>query len=146
VAGVTRGVEHRHEAAEGVPVHDRARDPDCVTEVSDCVGTELEAPRRRVAPVGTPVSGQVEVDDLRDFREPGEGGLEVGVVEAPGPAVQEHDGGPLAHLRALSDEGGAIDIEPESGPIYRDTHRPRSIAEWSRGAVPRAPLRLLSRR
>ena len=68
------------------------------------------------------MTGQVQVDDLRHVREPREVGLEVGVVEAPGPAVQQHDGGPLAHLRAVGHEREALDVEPQSLPVHVNLH------------------------
>ena len=101
MAGVAYRVDHGDEAAQGVPVDDRPADTERVAEVADTVGTRLEAPARRVAPLGTAMTGQVQVNDLRYVREPCEVRLEVGVVEAPGPAVQQHDGGPLSHLGAV---------------------------------------------
>ena len=68
------------------------------------------------------MTGQVQVNDLRYVREPCEVRLEVGVVEAPGPAVQQHDGGPLAHLGAVGHEREALDVEPEPLPVHVDLH------------------------
>ena len=90
--GVPRRVEHRHEAAERVPVDDRSDDAERVAEGADVVGARLEAPVPRVAPVGTAVAAQIEVHDLCRLREPVEVGLEVRVVEAPRAAVEEHHG------------------------------------------------------
>src|SRR5512132_4000872 len=56
-----------------------------VAEPGDVVGRAGEAPARRVAPGRAAMAGQVQVDDLGDLGQPGEVGLEVGVVEAPGP-------------------------------------------------------------
>ena len=124
MAGVAYRVDHGDEAAQGVPVDDRPADTERVAEVADSVGTRLEAPARRVAPLGTAMTGQVQVNDLRYFRQPCEVGLEVGVVEAPGPAVQQHDGGPLSHLRAVGHERQALDVEPEPLPVHVDLHAP----------------------
>jgi len=45
---------------------------------------------------------------------PSPGGLvPVVVVETPGPAMQQHDGGPLAHRRAVGHERGAVDVKPK---------------------------------
>ena len=46
----------------------------------------FEAPRASVAPVGTAVPAQIEVDDLGMLGEPAEVRLEVGmVIDCPGP-------------------------------------------------------------
>ena len=40
----------------------------------------------------------------------------------PRPAVQQHDGGPLAHLGAVGHECGAFDVEPQTCPFHVDVH------------------------
>ena len=65
MAGVTYRVDLGDEAAQGVSVDDRPADTERVAEVADTVGTRLEAPALRIAPVGTAVTGQVQVNDLR---------------------------------------------------------------------------------
>jgi hypothetical protein len=106
--------------------------PRGVAKAADGVAAELEAPARRIAPLGAAVSRQIEIDDLRHLRESGEVGLEVGVVEASGPAVQQHDGRPVAHRRAFGHESGPLDVEPQAAPIDLDLHR----------SLPRAPRTL----
>jgi hypothetical protein len=59
-----------------VPEDDRPLDAERVAEAADVVGAGLEAPRGRVTPVRTPVTAQVDVDDLRVLGEPVEVGLE----------------------------------------------------------------------
>jgi hypothetical protein len=68
------------------------------------------------------VSAQVQVDNLRLSRQAGKVGLEVGVVVALGPAVQQHHGGPLRHLRAAGHGRGTVNIEPQPGPVHLDVH------------------------
>jgi hypothetical protein len=106
-----------------VPVDDRLADAEGVAKVADGVAAELEAPARRIAPLGAAVSRQIEIDDLRHLRESGEVGREVRVIEAPGPTVQQHDGGSLAHRRPLGHERGAVDVEPQAAPIDLDLQR-----------------------
>ena len=65
---------------------------------------------------------QIEIDHLRHLREPREVGLEVRVVEAPGPAVQQHDGGPLAHSIAVGHERSTLDVEPQALVADLDLH------------------------
>jgi hypothetical protein len=106
-----------------VAEHDRTLDPERVAEVTNGVGAELEAPLRGIAPVRAAVSREVEVDDLRDVREPREVGLEVRVVEAAGAAVQQDDSRLLTHRRALCRELDTVDVEPEARPIDVDVHQ-----------------------
>jgi hypothetical protein len=93
MAGMAGTVDHGDITVQGVPVDDGPSDTEGVTKRTDIVAIHLEAPCRRVAPLRPAVSAQVQVDHLRCLRQPAEVGLEVGVVVAPGPAVQEHDGG-----------------------------------------------------
>ena len=122
VTGVARRVDHRDEAAKGVSVDDRPNDPEGVAERTDVVGAHLEPPGRRVAPLGPPMSAQIQVDHLGRLREPSEFGLEVGVVETPGTAMQQHDGGPLAHHGAVGHERRAVDVKPQACPAHLDVH------------------------
>jgi hypothetical protein len=103
---MARRVDERDEGAERVSEDDRPLDSDGVAERTHTVGARVEAPVGRVAPVGAAVSRQVEVDDLRDLGKSREVGLEVRVVEAAGPAVEQDDGGPLAHLAAVGTSFG----------------------------------------
>ena len=119
--GVADRVDH-DEAAQRVPVENRPGDTERVAEVVDTVGARLEAPARRVAPFGTAMTGQVQINDLRYVREPCEVRLEIGVIKAPGPAVQQQDGGSLAHVWAVGHERETFDIEPELLPVQVDLH------------------------
>jgi DNA-binding Lrp family transcriptional regulator len=123
VAAMPNAVHERDHSAERVAEHDRTLDPEHVAEVPHGVGAELEAPLRGVAPVRPAVSRKVEVNDLRDLGEPREVGLEVRVVETAGPAVQQDDGRPFAHRRALRCELDAVDVEPEARPVDVDVHQ-----------------------
>ena len=71
---------------------------------------------------------QVQIDDLCDGGEPSEVGLEVQMVEAPRPAVQEDERAPLTHPRAVRNERRAVDVEPQARPVHVDPHGPGSIA------------------
>jgi hypothetical protein len=122
VARVTRGVGDCHHAAQRVAIHDGFGNAEGIAEVADGVSARLEAPARRVAPVGTAVAGEVQVDDLSHLGEPREVGLEVGVVEASRAAVQEDDGRPLAHRRPVGHERGTVDVEPQALSIDLDVH------------------------
>ena len=122
MAGVARRIEHGDEAAEGVSVHDRPVNGERVAEGADVVCARLEAPRTGVAPLGAAVAAQVQVDHLRRLRKPSEVRLEVRVVEASRPAVQQDDGGPLAHRGAVGHERGAFDVEPEACSVHLDVH------------------------
>ena len=64
--------------------------PDGIAERADVVGAHLEPPGRRVAPLRAAMSAQIQVDHLCRLRQPSELGLEVGVVEASGSAMQQH--------------------------------------------------------
>jgi hypothetical protein len=68
------------------------------------------------------VPRQIEIDDLRHLREPREVWLEAGVVEAPRPTVEQHDGGPLEHPIAVGHEHRTVDVEPQAGVPHRDLH------------------------
>ncbi len=65
VAGMSRAVEHRDEAAHRVAEDDRPRDPEDVAERPHVVGAGLERPVRRVLPRRPAVVPQVQVNDLR---------------------------------------------------------------------------------
>jgi hypothetical protein len=78
------------------------------------------------------VAAQVQVDHLRRLRKPSEVRLEVRVVEASRPAVQQDDGRPLAHRWAVGHERGAVDVEPEPCSVHLDVHAaPVVMATWS---------------
>ena len=79
---------------------DRPLDPERVAERADVVGACLEGPRGGIAPRRTTVAAQVEVDDLHPRREPGEPGLEVRVVEAARPTVDQDQRRPFDHRSA----------------------------------------------
>jgi hypothetical protein len=89
---------------------------------------------RRIAPVRAAVAGKVEVDDLRDVRQPVEVRLEVGVVEAPRPAVQQDDGRSLAELRPVGHQCRPFDVEPQPHSVDLDVH-PASFAPVRGGRV-----------
>src|SRR4029450_8124374 len=63
--GGARRVDHGNEPAERVAQDDRPSNADGVAEGTHVVGAHLEAPGRRIAPLRTAVTAQVEVDDLR---------------------------------------------------------------------------------
>jgi hypothetical protein len=123
VIGVARRVHESDHPAERVPEHDRLLDGEDVAEIAHGVGAELEAPVGRLAPLGAAVSRKVEVDNLRRAGEQREVRLEVGVVEAPGPAVEQDDRRPLLHRGAVGHERGPVDVEPQAPSLYIDLHR-----------------------
>lgn len=65
---------------------------------------------------------QVQVDDLRLARQWSEVGLEAGVVVTAAPTVEEHDRRPLAHHRTVRHQSGAVDVEPQAGPVHVHLH------------------------
>ena len=121
--GVACRVHQSNHPAERMPEHDRLLDGEDLAEIAHGVGAELEAPVRRLAPLRPAVSQKVEVDDLRHAREQREVRFEVGVVEAPGPAVEQDDRRTLLHCSAVGHEHGAVDIEPEASSLYIHPHR-----------------------
>ena len=67
---------------------------------------------------------QIQVDHLRLLVQGLEVGLEVGVGEAPRPAVQQHNRGAVAHPPALGYQRGPADIEPEPRAVHANIDRP----------------------
>ena len=80
VARMTGAVQHRDEATHRVAQDDRPGDADGVAECPHVVRAGFEGPRVRVVPGRAAMVPQVQVDHLRDGREPAEVGLEVRVV------------------------------------------------------------------
>ncbi len=122
VARMPRAVEKDDPAAHRVAEDDRPYDSDRVAERADVVSAELVAPVLRISPLRPTMTAQVEVDHLRHIREACEVGLEVGVVVAPGPAVDEDDGRSLSHLVPVRDDERAVDVVPEPRSVHVDVH------------------------
>jgi hypothetical protein len=79
--------------------------------------------------------------------QPREVRLEIGVVVSAGTAVQQHDGGPLAHLRAVRHERRPVDVEPQSRPVHLHVHATlRSSRKPMRAGEEFGSTRLLSAR
>lgn len=96
---MTDGVRERHHPAERLAHHDRLLDLESLAERRHVVAPLLEAPalaRTRVAP---PVAAMVEVDHLRNVREPGEEVPVAGMVDAGSPV------GPPRRRRKREDLG-----------------------------------------
>ena len=121
---VSGAVEHRHEPAHRMTEHDRPDDAERIAEGTQVVGAEFEGPVGCVAPGRSPMTAEVEVDDLGDVTQRSEVGLEVRVVVRARPAVDEDDGRSRPHRRAGGHHLEAIDVEPEPRPVDFDLHRP----------------------
>ena len=81
---------------------------------------------------------EVEIDDLRDGCQPGELGLEVGVVISAGAAVDQDDGRALTHPIAIGHERRPFDVEPQDRAVEIDPHQLRCTAlVQSRDRAPR---------
>ena len=89
-----------------------------------------QIPFRLIAAIAAPVAAMVEIDDLRDLREPREVGLEVRMVEAR-PAMQQDHRRHLAHLRAVGPQLRAFDIEEQANIANIYSHRRISNANHS---------------
>jgi hypothetical protein len=122
MSGMAGAVEQHDRCAHRVSEDDRPLYPERLAEDADVVRAGLEAPRGCVAPLRSPVSTQIEVDNLGMLREPSEVRLEVRVVVDPGATVNQHHRRSLPQLAPVGHECRPVDVEPQSRPIRVDLH------------------------
>src|SRR4051812_24287899 len=103
----------RDEATKRRAEHDRLLDAEGVAQVHHVVGPRVEVPLGRIVTVAAALPAVVveqqlgDVTQLRQRRR-----LEHRVVGAR-TAVEEDDGGALAHRRSVGDETGPVDIDEQ---------------------------------
>ena len=81
-----------------------------------------KVPVRCFAPRGSPVTPEIEIDDLSDVTQGSKMRLEVRVVVRPRPAVDEDDGRSRPHPWAVGHHLEPVDVEPEPRPVDFDLH------------------------
>lgn len=101
---------------------DRPDDAERIAEGTHVVRAQFEAPIGWIVPGRSPVTAEVEIDDLRDVTQRSEVRLEVRVVVRARSAVDEDDGRLRPHRRVVGHQLAPIDIEPEPRPVGFDLH------------------------
>ncbi len=77
-----------------------------------------------VAVLAPSVAALIDIDDLRDFREGAQRGLQCAVVSAR-TAVQSEDGRAAAHLATIWDKLFPLAAEVQARPAYLYLHAPQ---------------------
>lgn len=113
---------HRDPPAAGDTDEHRPGQLDCLAEPGHVIGPVLPRPGAWFPPVGTARAALVKVDHLGQVSHHGELRLEEAVVGA-GPAMQQHQSGPLRHHLALGGQTAAFDIEIQPDIIDSDPHQ-----------------------
>src|SRR4029453_13790963 len=126
---MTGAVQHDHDAAHRMTEHNWTLNAEGIAERAQVIGARLEAPLCWVMARRPAMIAQVEVDHLRQRRQPREVRLEVGVVVAARSTVDKHDRGVLAHPGAVRYQCAPIDVEPQPGAVHGDVHG-RRYAPW----------------
>lgn len=129
VVGMTGGVAHCDEAAEGVSEHDRLFDAHRAAERDDVISPGVEVPARPVVmAIAATLTAMIEVDHLVGVRETVEVGPERGVIGAGAPMEEQQcwsfDQRSVGWLQAgpggvEEQTGSAADVDPH------DVSRPR---------------------
>ena len=111
------GVGDRHHATKGGAVHDWAYDSKGVTERRHVVGPLCDVPRVVRTALTSPIASMVQVHDLGDVGQCGEGGLIERMVYSR-PSVQKKERRQLTHLIAMRPQRGAVHVEVEVHTVY----------------------------
>ena len=143
---ISRGMGHRHHAAVGSADRDDGPEAERHAQGLHVLDVLVQRVARRVAAGRTSLAAVVEVDQLHRVGQRAEGGLEAGVV-ASRAAVDDEGHRPLAHVRPVGHQAGALDVEVDLGVADLQSHResPAGAAGWGDASLSspagRAPRR-----
>ena len=110
--GMTRGIGHRHHAAEGVAIDNRLDDPKHIAERFYVIAPLRERERGLLAG-GTSVGAVIDIDDLMGVGETVEIGPHGRMIEAR-PAMHDDQRRAFHHALAIGGKRGAHGVEEDA--------------------------------